>query len=81
MLTWLGADRLRLAGGLDSELRYLRWIVGATLEGILLYYPQLQFGGRGGGALPKQVVAGTHWLLVKWSWTNHGSLTSSEIKN
>ena len=46
MLTWLGADRLRLAGGLDSELRYLRWIVGATLEGILLYYPQLQFGGR-----------------------------------
>ena len=49
MLTWLGADRLWLAGGLDSELRYLRWIVGATLEGILLYYPQLQFGGRGGG--------------------------------
>ena len=45
MLTWLGADRLRLAGGLDSELRYLRWIVAATLEGILLYYPQLQFGG------------------------------------
>ena len=49
MLTWLGADRLRLAGGLDSELRYLRWIVGATLEGILLYYPQLQFGEGGGG--------------------------------
>ena len=48
MLTWLGADRLRLAGGLDSELRYLRWIVAATLEGILLYYPQLQFGGREG---------------------------------
>ena len=62
MLTWLGADRLRLAGGLDSELRYLRWIVAATLEGILLYYPQLQFGGRGGGGGTSEAGGGRNSL-------------------
>ena len=62
MLTWLGADRLRLAGGLDSELRYLRWIVAATLEGILLYYPQLQFGGRGRGGGTSEAGGGRNSL-------------------
>ena len=71
MLTWLGADRLRLAGGLDSELRYLRWIAGATLEGLLLYYPQLQFGGRGGGG----DFRSRWWQELTGFWSNGLGLT------